>query len=733
MNSFIAELKRRNVFSVTAGYAVIAWLLMQLAVVLESALHLPNWFDTLITVLVLIGFPVAVLLSWIFRFTSKGIERTLRNPDIDKASHSTNTIIIFSLTGLIMLGLIWLMWQHLGKSDFIDFADNAPNETSTELSNTQTNKPFEGLISEATQSIAVLPFEDFSANKDQSYFGRGISEELLNLLSRVKGLRVVSRTSSFAFAGTDSSAGDIAKALHVMHIIEGSVRKSGDTIRITAQLINAQTDEHVWSQTYDALLSAQNLFTVQDEIANAIVSQLKGELTVVPLEASDKTLSLQAYELYLHARENQKLRTPESLAIAANDFTQVIDLDPNFAYAYSGLSETYLLMSAYAGLDKNTSLEKATSLVARALELAPNSAEVLTSAAYLASSENTVSSIILAEDYALQAISANQNYANAYFILAGVLWDQGRLNEAIANYKQARNLDPLSTIVLGNLARIYLSVGDQVAARSIGEDLIRLHPQLPLGYIVLADVARNAGEYANAHSLLQDAYALNQDSTTIKNSLRRVYNLMGLHEQALWYENSPTSQVWYAIYTHDAQLAQSALPKVKKMTDAGWLLYYLRNYTKTKQIVEGYISAYHLLDKPIADPSTADFIIAYAQIQKALGEDNTHAIEMLSKYFAFKQPEALFDSKELTQRALFSALSEQYEQTYQWLDRILALGYILSFTDPIFDNIKQTQKFKTRQAQMQQLQDKNKLEVKTQLAAPKPQWIIPSAALKEDI
>lgn len=726
MNSFIAELRRRNVFNVIAGYAVVSWLLMQLAGVLETSLHLPTWFDTMVTVLVLIGFPIAVALSWILQFSPQGITRTLKNPEISDATHSKNTIIIFSVSGLITIALIALMWQHLKNTNVIDEnLDDVARAKEQTTEQTATSTDVDKNLSLATQSIAVLPFEDFSASEDQSYFGRGISEELLNVLSRVKGLRVVSRTSSFAFTNKSLTVNDIAEALKVAHVLEGSVRKSGNTIRITAQLINAQSDQHIWSQTYDRSLSAENLFAVQDEISSAIVKQLKGKLTIVPLGAADKTLSLEAYELYLEAREYQELRTPESLALAAKGFTSVIDLDPSFAHAFSGLAETYLLMEEYAGLDAKTSQEKAAPMVNRALELAPNSAEVLTSAAHFTAQQANPASMIVAEEYARKAIEVNDNFARAHFKLGSILWEQGRTEEAIASYKKARALDPLSTGVLQNLARIYLSIGDQINAKSIGEDLIRLHPSLPFGYLVLTDVALNNGQYSKAHAFSQDAYALNQQSSSVKRNLRRIYNAAGLYKNVLWYEDSPTSQVWYAIYSNDMELVARELPKVKEMTELAWFLYHLRDYEKTNQIVSAYIDAYKLLDRPINDISTATYIIALAQTQKALGVDNQQALGLLDDYFTDERPEAISNSRELEQRVLFSVLRGQYERSYVWIDRILDLGYILPFVNPIYDDIKQSSEFQLRQKRMQGLKEQTKQEIILQLEQAKPEWIVP--------
>ncbi|MDO6693375.1 hypothetical protein Q4574_08765 [Aliiglaciecola sp. 3_MG-2023] len=723
MSVFIAELRRRNVFNVIAGYAVVGWLIMQLAVVLESALHLPVWFDTVATILVIFGFPIAVLLAWIFQFTAKGLVRTPKNPALSKGVNSKNTITVFTLTGIISAGLITFMWLHLGKTSLVD--------ANTENQQPSPKPPINAVSSSATQSIAVLPFDDFSASNDQRYFGHGISEELLNLLSRIKGLRVVSRTSSFAFIDKDSTVSEISKALNVAHILEGSIRKSGNTIRITAQLINGQTDEHIWSQTYDRPLSAENLFAVQDEIASKIIQQLKGKLTVVPLKDSDKTLSLEAYELYLQARESQKLRSPESLALAAQKFTKVIDLDPNFAPAYSGLSETYLLMEAYAGMDKQASQQKATPLVTRALELAPNSAEVLSGAAYLAKDKNTAASIKQAQHYATLAIEANHNYANAYFLLGGILWEQGKLQAAIKQYKKARLLDPLSSNILSNLGRIYLFIDDKINAKIIGDDLVRLHPNQPFGYSVLADLAFKNGDYSNSHNMLQSAYALNQQSTSINRNLARLYNLVGLYQHALWYNDSATSQVWYGIYTDDLGLASKQLSKVKDMTDIAWFLYYLRDYEKTNQIVNGYIEAYQLLDRPIESAASADFMIALAQTRKVLGENNEQLLSMLSDYLQDKPTEQVDSVNEIKQRTLLAMLTGNKQQSYRWIQRMISLGYVMTFIDPIFDEVRSDPEFQDTQNAMGALRDTYQGRIKAQLASPNPVWIVPTGKIQD--
>ena len=336
MNNLFSELKRRNIFRVTGVYAVVGWLLIQMGNALETSLDMPSWFDKLVTTLVLIGFPVAMVLAWAFEMTPDGVKPTLKVAEGESVTDKTGKTLNGVLVGLLAVALVVIAWQNFGSS-------KADPQQTVEVQSSEDESGSEAeTTEEAKQSIAVLPFEDFSEDKTQDYFARGISEELLNVLARIDGLRVASRTSAFAFKDEGKSVSEIAEALDVAHVLEGSIRKSRTTLRITAQLIDTSNDEHLWSDTYDRPLTAENLFQIQDEISEAIVTALKGKLTIKPPEASGRTLSLEAYETYLKAREDHNKRLPEPLKTAEVGFKKVIRLDPNFAPAYSGLADTYM-------------------------------------------------------------------------------------------------------------------------------------------------------------------------------------------------------------------------------------------------------------------------------------------------------------------------------------------------------------------------------------------------------
>ncbi len=289
MSNIFSELKRRNVFRVAGVYAVVGWVLAQISTTLEEALGLPAWFDALIVALLLLGLPVAIVFAWAFEMTPNGVVRTESVPEGESITADTGHKLDYAIVAGLILLIAMVVWQKTGSDAVV--ADSAPVDAVAQVADTKAD----------AASIAVLPFADLSPQGDQEYFSDGISEEILNVLVAVDGLEVTSRTSSFQFKGGELGIPAIAKLLNVRHVVEGSVRKSGETIRVTAQLIDAANDKHLWSQTYDRPLSVENIFSIQDEIAKAIVgalSQTLGVGSLEPVRVSATTSNLSAYELY---------------------------------------------------------------------------------------------------------------------------------------------------------------------------------------------------------------------------------------------------------------------------------------------------------------------------------------------------------------------------------------------------------------------------------------------------
>jgi TolB-like protein len=255
--NFFAELQRRNVYKVAIAYAVVAWLLIQVATQVLPLFEIPNWVVRLVVLLLIIGFPIDLFIAWAFEATPEGIKRTEASDAAGKRSRGTAWVYIVLIGAVLSMGLFFL-----GR-----YTASRKQAESAEL---------------PIKSIAVLPFVDLSQAHDQEYFCDGISEEILDALAKIERLRVVARTSSFSFKGRDADVSEIAHKLNVQNILEGSMRREGNRIRISAQLVSAANGSHLWSETYE--LESQGVFAVQDEITRAIVEVLKVKLAVAPSE-----------------------------------------------------------------------------------------------------------------------------------------------------------------------------------------------------------------------------------------------------------------------------------------------------------------------------------------------------------------------------------------------------------------------------------------------------------------
>jgi len=347
----VSELRRRNVIRVAIAYAVAAWLLIEVSATTFPMLRLPEWTATFVAVLLMIGFPVALIFAWAFELTPEGLKK---EKDVDRGQSITRITgrkFDYLIIAVLVLALGFLAFDKIVLDPSRD-ADLVRATTKSVTEQTVSDN-----ARAAKNSIAVLPFTDLSPDGDQAYFSDGIAEEILNVLVRIDSLKVASRTSSFGFKGQEVlGIPMIAEKLNVRHVLEGSVRKSCDMVRITAQLIDAGTDKHLWSETYDRTLTAASIFAIQDEIAEAIVSQLgviidKDQDGALKIGVAADTQSLDAYELYLRAHrlfiDRGDLR--ESISL----FEQSVKTDPNFARAWAGLAAVYSIATSWAIKDRD--------------------------------------------------------------------------------------------------------------------------------------------------------------------------------------------------------------------------------------------------------------------------------------------------------------------------------------------------------------------------------------------
>ncbi|HEY5774498.1 MAG TPA: hypothetical protein VIS57_00290 [Xanthomonadales bacterium] len=362
--SFFNELKRRKVVRVAIAYLILAWLMAQVAEMLLEAFGSPAWVFKTLLGLFLIGFPFALFFAWAFELTRDGLKRT---EEVEAGSntkyHPMRNI------GLVIIGLLVLVLGYLSYDKIA-----VEPETITQAGPVQSGKPGEAPKS---ISLAVLPFVNMSSDKEQEYFSDGISEELLNVLANAGGIEVASRTSAFAFKGKDRNISEIAKILNVDHVLEGSVRRSGSTIRITAQLIDASTDKHIWSDTYDREFT--DVFKVQDEIANKIVTALseKFGIKAEAVSVEQVTTNMGAYDLYLQALAAGRIFSLEGEVKRIELLREALSLDPDFVDAILLLSLRLNYLPTWdASLDNKTYNDEALLFANKALALAPGDARV---------------------------------------------------------------------------------------------------------------------------------------------------------------------------------------------------------------------------------------------------------------------------------------------------------------------------------------------------------------------
>jgi serine/threonine-protein kinase len=472
--NFFGELKRRNVYKVAVAYAIVGWLLVQVATQVFPFLEIPTWVVRLVIVLVAVGFPIALVIAWAFELTPEGIKRT---EDVDLAASARQPrkhawIFVVIVGAALSVGLFFIGRYTARNSG-----------SASEL---------------PAKSIAVLPFVDLSQAKDQEYFCDGISEEILDALAKVEGLRVVARTSSFSFKGKNADVSEIAQKLNVQNVLEGSLRREGNRIRVTAQLVNARDGFHVWSETYEREL--QGVFAVQDEITRAIVDALKIKLAVAPPPRAPQ--DTEAYDLYLQGLYLSNKSDEESLRKSLNLFQQALGKDPNFARAWTGIAKAWLwLADAYVRpLEAYPKVKEAAS---RALALDERDAEAH---CYLGEGKRVLDWDVVGGQAELKrALQLDPNSGTAHFFLAISLSSQGEAESAQAHMKEAVKLDPLSPIIGSFASMIDLAYGRFDDAIAEGRRTQLLDPSYFYQGSELAAAYREKGMFAEALELYKKA------------------------------------------------------------------------------------------------------------------------------------------------------------------------------------------------------------------------------------
>jgi TolB-like protein/Flp pilus assembly protein TadD len=482
--SFLAELKRRSVFRVGAAYLVVAWLLMQVTDTLVPALHMPHWVTTVVVFLLLVGFVLALVFAWAFELTPGGLKREAAATPAESVARGRGRQIDYVIIGALVLALGYFIYDKF----LLDSGREAsPAETAKQADETQGEA-----AADARNSIAVLPFVNMSADPEQEYFVDGLAEELLNLLASIPELRVAARTSSFSFKGANVDIRSIAEKLDVEHILEGSVRKADDTLRITAQLIDADSGYHIWSQQFDRQL--EDVFAIQEEISASVVDALRisllGELPKV------QEINPEAYTLYLRGKYGLTNPGKDSLQKAVDTLQAALELEPDYAPALLQLGWAYFMQASTIQRDVHEGMALARTAVERALASDDRLAE-----AHIA-----LGWIHQYYDWDWQAAEQDMQRAlalgpgdvavlNGAGVLAG---NAGRLDEAIKLNRRAVELDPLSFPAQYNLTGPLVAAGRLDEADTVLGYALELAPQAPWVHFSLGvnSLLRNQPERA---------------------------------------------------------------------------------------------------------------------------------------------------------------------------------------------------------------------------------------------
>lgn len=463
--NFFAELKRRNVYKVAVAYAIVGWLLVQIATQVFPFFEIPNWAVRLVVLVILIGFPIALVIAWAFELTPEGIKRTEEVAPEQTISKQTGRklVVLTFVVAVAAAGL--LLFQLLGHSTR---HANSPTE----------EKEWPGGASPPQNSVAVLPFENLSSDKENAFFAQGIQDEIITTLSKISGLRVISRTSTSHYNSAPENLPEIARQLRVANILEGSVQKMGERVHINVQLIQADSDAHLWAQSYDRQLT--DIFRVEAEVAKTVADSLR--TTLSPQEKarleSKPTENADAYVLYLRGREYQT--RPDNLLAdfqtAAHLYEQAIALDPDFALAHARLSA--VMSVTYHWFEPiETVARKAKDEAEESLRLQPQLGEGhLARGLYfyyeVADYEQALRELSL-------AAQALPNDADVRLFIAAIERRRGRLTGAIAAYNRAESIDPQNSVVINDAAQTYFGLRDWAAAAAKMDRVLALAPDSP--------------------------------------------------------------------------------------------------------------------------------------------------------------------------------------------------------------------------------------------------------------
>jgi TolB-like protein/Flp pilus assembly protein TadD len=582
--SFFSELNRRNVFRVIVLYVISSWLILQAADVLSAILPVPPWTGSFVFLLLVLAFPLVAIFSWVYEITPEGIRREQNVRPEESVTRVTGRRLEILIGVVAALAIVVVIVDRLVPE---------PHEVveSSEAADPVESAGLQQSVDE--YSIAILPFDDMSETGDQAYFSDGLAEELLNLLAKLPELKVASRTSSFSFRDVDADIRTIAAKLGVRYVLEGSVRKQGHRIRITTQLIDAETNFHTWSEVYER--EQNDVFAIQDDIARKVVSALQLVIsnqseTILSRKSTD---DIDAFEAYLRGRSFVRMpASDETLGSAEANFRKAIELDANYADAHAGLCDTH--RERFQATYDMTAFESAEAACNRALALSPREPSVLISLGQLyrlsgqddRAEQNFLRAIELddraaaaydglARTYERQdrlddaqiafqrAIDIQPGYWRAHATMGGFLFRIGRSDEALSFMREAVDLSPNNPRALNSLGTTLYMLGEFDKARDVWYRSLQIDPT-PIAFSNLGTASFYLQDFEQAAAMYSRAVELTPDDYQLWGALGDAYRFMPGREA------DATSSYEKAIELAEAYLNLS--------TDDGYALAALAHY-----------------------------------------------------------------------------------------------------------------------------------------------------------
>jgi serine/threonine-protein kinase len=501
--NFFAELKRRNVYKVAVAYAIVGWLVMQIAATVVPALHLSDAITSAVVLLVILGFPIALILAWAFELTPEGIKRAEVADSAPKGwSRSHVWLYMVVIAGAISVGVFFLGRYTSSKQ-------------SAEL---------------PAKSIAVLPFDNQNRDPDTEYLSDGIPESIINSLSQLPNLKVMSRNSVFHYKGKDTDAQAVAKELKVQAVLTGRMTQRGDGLSISVELINAQDNSEIWGQQYNRKLA--DVFAVQEEIAKEISEKLRLKLSGAEKQqlAKRPTENIKAFQYYMQGQAYAQRRTREDLFAAIQYNEKALREDSNYVLAYAGLADAYATLGTYGYIAPIEGRRKSEEAARKALALDENLAE-----AHVALSQVYVQiapyNFLLGDRELRRAIELGPSLASAHFYLGVSLVRQGRLDEGLEEFLKARELDPLSSIIARIGALPYYLKRDYARALELLRQANELGPALSTTFEIGIYIQNRLFDEALAE--LEKARRDRKDDPILIYSTGMVYAAQGKRAEAL--------------------------------------------------------------------------------------------------------------------------------------------------------------------------------------------------------